>query len=93
MTSSKKQSAPKVSSAPLLSDVMSKAQNSRPGTVPWYVKLPPEVMRELEAVRAAYDPSTVQKRAFALALIEAARERGWQIAGYQQVIRWLDTGR
>ena len=73
----------------LLDDVLAKAVRNTPGFAPWYERLPPEAREELEAVRAAYDPSIHQKTTYARAIIAAARERGWEICGQQGVINWL----
>ena len=73
----------------LLDDVLTRATRKQPGFTPWYGRLPPEAREELEAVRAAYDPSIHQKTTYARAIIAAARERGWEICGQQGVINWL----
>jgi len=73
----------------LLDDVLTRAVRNTPGFAPWYERLPPEAREELEAVRAAYDPSIHQKTTYARAIIAAARERGWDICGQQGVINWL----
>ena len=73
----------------LLDDVLTRAVRKQPGFTPWYGRLPPEAREELEAVRAAYDPSIHQKTTYARAIIAAARERGWEICGQQGVINWL----
>ena len=73
----------------LLDDVLTRAVRKQPGFAPWYERLPPEAREELEAVRAAYDPSIHQKTTYARAIIAAARERGWEICGQQGVINWL----
>lgn len=73
----------------LVDDVLSRTAPSRVGFRSWFERLPADAQAELEAVREKFDPAQHQKRAFALALIEAARERGWETAGEQGVIRWL----
>lgn len=73
----------------LLDDVLARAAPSRPGFKTWFQRLPPQAQAELAAVRASFDPAVHQKRAFARAVIEAARERGWETSGEQGVIRWL----
>ena len=73
----------------LLDDVLTRAVRKQPGFAPWYERLPPEAREELEAVRAAYDPSIHQKTTYAKAIVAAARERGWDICGQQGVINWL----
>ena len=74
----------------LLDDVLARTQNRRPGCSTWFSRLPPEARDELDAARQAFDASNHQKRAYAAAIIEAARERGWQTASIQSVIRWLN---
>ncbi len=74
----------------LLDDVLSKAGRATPGFSPWYERLPPEAVAELEAVRAAFDPAIHQKRTYAKAIIAAFQERGWTICGPQGVINWLN---
>ena len=73
----------------LLDDVLTRAVRATPGFPPWYERLPQEAREELEAVRAAYDPSIHQKTTYAKAVIAAARERGWEICGPQGGINWL----
>lgn len=77
----------------LLSDVLSRAANTRPGFPTWFERLPADVQAELEAVRDSFDHKKHQKRAYARAVIEAGRERGWEIGGPQAVIAWLERKR
>lgn len=77
----------------LLDDVLAKATNGRPGFGTWYSRLPAEARQELDAVRAAFDPQRHQKRAYCRAIIEACRARGWETAGIQGVIAWLNGKR
>jgi 2-hydroxychromene-2-carboxylate isomerase len=77
----------------LLDDVLARTKNHRPGFATWFQKLPPEAQTELDRVRQAFDHAKHQKRAYAKAIIEAARERGWQISGPQGVIAWLEGRR
>jgi len=77
----------------LLDDVLSRARNRSPGFKTWFQRLPAEAQAELEAVRASFNHATHQKRAYAKAIIEAARERGWETSGIQGVIQWLDGKR
>jgi hypothetical protein len=55
--------------------------------------LPVEAQAELETVRASFDHSKHQKAAFARAIMEAARERGWKTSGLQGIIQWLNGKR
>lgn len=73
----------------LVDDVLQRTKNSSHGFRTWHEMLPPDAQAELEAVRAKFDPSKHQKRAFAFAVIEACRERGWKTSGVQGVIDWL----
>lgn len=77
----------------LLDDVLARAKNHKPGFATWFQRLPPDAQAELERVRKAFDHSLHQKRAYARAIIDAARERGWQISGLQGVIAWLEGKR
>jgi len=73
----------------LLDDVLAKASNNRPGFRTWFERLPADAQSELSAVRDAYNPNTHQTRAYALAILEAAKERNWETGGVQAVIAWL----
>jgi cysteine synthase len=75
----------------LLDTVLGKVRNNKGGQRSWFQRLPPDAQQELEAVRQSFNPALHQKRAFALAIIEAAKERGWEIAKEKQVIEWLDV--
>lgn len=79
----------KAKATSLLNDVLSRAKPSRTGFRSWFERLPADAQAELQEVRDGFNPAVHQKRAFALALIEAAKERGWETAGEQGVIRWL----
>lgn len=74
----------------LLDAVLGKVRNNRGGPRSWFQRLPSEAREELEAVRQSFNSGLHQKRAFALAIIEAAKERGWEIAKEKQVIEWLE---
>lgn len=76
--------------ASLLDDVLSKTSASRPGFKTWYERLPADARAELDIVKQAFNPAVHQKRAYAQAIIAAATERGWEIAGVQGVIAWLN---
>ena len=73
----------------LLDDVLSRASNGKPGFKTWFDRLPADAQAELSAVRESFDPRVHQTRAFSLAIMEAAQERGWAIGGVQAVIAWL----
>lgn len=73
----------------LLDDVLARATNNRPGFKTWFDRLPPDAQAELDAVRQSYNPNTHQTRAYALAILEAAKERNWETGGVQAVIAWL----
>ena len=73
----------------LLDDVLARASNNKPGFKTWFHRLPADAQAELDAVRASYNPNTHQTRAYALAIMEAATERGWETGGVQAVIAWL----
>ena len=73
----------------LLDDVLARSSNSRPGFRTWFERLPADAQAELDAVRESYNPNTHQARGFALAIMEAATDRGWETGGVQAVIAWL----
>ena len=77
----------------LLDDVLARAANGKPGFKTWFERLPADAQAELSAVREAYNPNTHQTRAYALAIMEAAQERGWATGGVQAVIAWLKKQR
>ena len=77
----------------LLDDVLARSSNNRPGFRTWYERLPADAQAELSAVREAFNPNTHQTRAYALAILEAAKERGWETGGVQAVIAWLKKQR
>ena len=75
----------------LLDDVLTRTARSKPGFKTWFDRLPPEAREELDQVRQAFDPRIHQKKAYVIAIIAAAKERGWDIAGEQAVITWLNA--
>ena len=77
----------------LLDDVLARASNNRPGFRTWFERLPVDAQLELDAVRESYNPNTHQTRAYALAIMEAAKERNWETGGVQAVIAWLKKQR
>ena len=77
----------------LLDDVLARATNGKPGFRTWFERLPADAQAELDAVREAFNPNTHQTRAYALAILEAAKERGWETGGVQAVIAWLKKQR
>ena len=74
----------------LLDDVLSRALRNKPGFKTWFDRLPPEAQVQLLEVKKAFNPKEHQKNAYASSIIESCRERGWQTAGRQGVIDWLD---
>ena len=80
----------KATAKSLLDEVLSRAQRRKPGFASWVERLPPEAREELEIVRAAFDPNVHQKNAYAMAIMDVCKDRGWQTAGRQGVIDWLD---
>ena len=74
----------------LLDDVLARAQSAKPGFKTWFDRLPEDVRAELAAVKASFNPALHQKKAFATAIMEAAKERGWETGGVQAVIAWLN---
>lgn len=77
----------------LLDEVLGKIKASRPGFKSWFERLPADVQKELETVRASFNPALHKKRVFARAIIEVAKERGWETAGIQGVQDWLNGGK
>lgn len=76
----------------LASAVLKRAQNSKPGFTPWYLRLPAEVQAELDAIRHQWrsGETGLQKRAIARAIISEMRARDLPVAGVQGVEHWLD---
>ncbi len=77
----------------LLDDVLARASNNRPGFRTWFERLPADAQAELDAVRQSFNHNTHQAKGFALAIMEAAQERGWETGGVQAVIAWLQKRR
>lgn len=77
----------------LLDDVLARTANRRPGFKTWFDRLPTEAQAELDAVRQAFDPNLHQKRAYCEAIMAAAQTRGWETAGINAVIAWLNGRR
>lgn len=77
----------------LADEVLAQVTNSTPGFACWFDNLPADAQAELESVRQAYDPARHQKLAYARAVIESCRKRGWKTAGIQGVIAWLKKHR
>lgn len=73
----------------LADEVLSSIAQSMPGHLSWFDRLPPDAQAELKVARAAFDPAVHQKQAYARAVMESCRKRGWQTAGVQGVIAWL----
>lgn len=74
----------------LIDDVLGRVRGVKPGFKTWFDRLPEAAREELNAAKAAFNPAMHQKRAFAQAVMEAARERGWETAGINAVIAWLN---
>jgi hypothetical protein len=70
-------------------EVISRTGRSKPGFKTWFDRLPDDVQRELEEAKSQFNPAIHQKRAYCKAIMEAARDRGWETAGIQGVIAWL----
>jgi len=76
---------------PTLADVvLSRVKIKNHGSKCWIERLPADARDELEVVRRSFNPAVHTKRAFAIAVIESAKERGWEIAGVQGVVAWLN---
>lgn len=74
-------------------EVLKSVRNTSAGSPTWFDRLPQDAQKELDKVRAAFDPALHQKRAYARAVIAAATKRGWPIAAEKQVIVWLEKER
>lgn len=74
----------------LVDDVLSRTRRVRPGFKSWFERLPAAAQTELKAVRKSFAPDKHQKKSFAVAIMEAAKERGWETGGVQAVLAWLD---
>jgi hypothetical protein len=72
--------------------ILSRATNTRHGSLPWHRRLPPELLAELEAIRDQWESGTtgLQKRAMARAIIAEMQSRGLPVCGIQGVEGWLD---
>ena len=77
----------------LLDDVLAKAQNKKPGFRSWIERLPEDARAELEAVRQSFNPAIHRKRTFAFAVMQSAKDRGWETSGVQGVLAWLNEKR
>jgi hypothetical protein len=76
----------------LLDDVLARVKPTRPGFLPWYDKLPSDLLAELRSIRERFQAGDVasQKRALAVAIAEAVADRGHPKPGEQAVIAWLN---
>jgi hypothetical protein len=73
-----------------LADVSERVALSRHRRLTWFDRLPPEAQAECVAVRDAFRRGELgDKLPVARAIIAAARERGWVVAGETQVGAWL----
>jgi hypothetical protein len=72
--------------------ILSRATNTRHGSVPWYLKVAPEVLAELEQIRADWESGRtgLQKRAVARAIMAEMQSRGLPVCGIQGIEGWLD---
>ena len=73
----------------LIDDVCSRVTNARFGFKSWYTSLPDDARKELDAVKASFDHKRHQKKAYARAIVEAAKDRGWQVGTVGAVVAWL----
>lgn len=77
----------------LVSDVLARVKptESRAG---WWKKLPPDVLEELEQLRARFHAGQLgdmTKTALARAIVDAVMDRGVEMPKYRQVITWLES--
>lgn len=81
---------PKTSS--LTEAVLSRASNTRHGSLPWWRKLPLDVLGELEQIREEWESGRtgLQKRAVARAIMTEMQSRGLPVCGIQGIEAWLD---
>ena len=77
---------------PLMKAVLSKVVVKSHGPKNWFDRLPADAKTELGQLREYFhhEDHGIPKRAFALGVIEAAKERGWHISGVQGVVAWLN---
>ena len=76
---------------PLMDDVL--AHLPKKGTAPWYSKLPPDLLAELQQVKAAFEAGTIgkaTKTGLAFAISKSLKARGIDI-GHRGVEQWLQT--
>lgn len=79
-------------SSKLADAILARASNTRHGSLPWFKKLPPDLLAELEQIRVDWESGKtgLQKRAMARAIIAEMQERGLPVCGIQGVEGWLD---
>lgn len=72
--------------------ILSRATNTRHGSIPWYRRLPAAVVAELEQLRVDWEngKTGLQKRAMARAIRDEMQSRGLPVCGIQGVEGWLD---
>lgn len=77
--------------ASLADSIRTRAVNGRHGSVPWYLRLPPQVLAELDLIRRDWESGAtgLHKRAMARAIIAEMKARGLPVSGIQGVERWL----
>lgn len=76
----------------LLDDAVARARNAKPGKRPWYEKLSPEQLAELNDAREKWASGVLgdlQIRAFARAIAESAVARGWPMPRTPRIEEWL----
>jgi hypothetical protein len=76
----------------LMEAVLSKVVVKAHGPKNWFERLPPAAQKELGELRDYFyrEDHGIPKKAFALGVIEAAKERGWKTSGVQGVVAWLN---
>lgn len=76
-------------------DVLARVRGHKPGFAPWYERLPPDALAELQTLRARWVAGELglKKRQLARAIIATCRDRGLYVVGVQGVEHWLNDGR
>lgn len=82
----------KTPSSKLAAAILGRATNTRHGSVPWYRRLPADVIEELEQIRLDWESGRtgLQKRAMARAIMAEMQSRSLPVCGLQGVEAWLD---
>lgn len=78
--------------APLVKSVLEKVVVKSHGPRNWFDRLPPAAQKEIAELRDYFhtEDHGIPKKTFAVAVIEVAKERGWNISGVQGVVEWLN---